>query len=112
MQQPADLFINRIRGVFHHDIRIEAQLAFGDRFRHKRQRVIRRNGEHPANSANFGVINTAAVEQRIRRADGNVGLVINNGVPDAVVDLGGDGYLAGGELFLSTCSRRAVCRGV
>lgn len=112
VQQPADFFINRIRGVFHHDIRIEAQLAFGDRFRHKRQRVIRRNSEHPANGADFGVINTAAVEQRIRRADGNIGLVINNGVPDAVIDLGGNSYLTGGKLFLSTCSRRAVCRGV
>lgn len=78
MQQPADLLINGVRGVLHHDVRVEAQLAFRDRFRDKRQRVFRRDGEYPADSANLRVINAAAVKKRIRRANRDIGLVIDD----------------------------------
>jgi hypothetical protein len=61
--------------------------------------MFRRDGKHPADGADLGVINPAAVEQRVRRANRDVGLVVDDGIPDAVVDLGGHGDLAGGKLL-------------
>ncbi len=112
VQQPANLFVNGMRGIFHHDVRIQAQLALRYRFGNKGERMFRRDGKDPANSANFGVINPAAVEQRVRCANRDIGLVVDNRIPDAVVDLGSDGDLTGRKLFFSTCSSLAVWRGV
>ncbi len=99
MQQPADLLINGVGGVLHHDVGIQAQLAFCNRLRHKRQRMRGRDGKDPANGTNLSVINAAAVEQRVRRTNGDIRLVVNDGIPDAVIHLGGDGDLASGKLF-------------
>ena len=95
VQQPADLLINGVRGVLHHDVRVEAQLAFRDRFRDKRQRVFRRDGEYPADSANLRVINAAAATEVY---NGVWDSIINNqaniaiGAPDTLLDGGGIDY--------------------
>ena len=61
--------------------------------------MFRRDGKHPANGANFGVINPAAVQQRIRRANRDVGLIVDDRIPDAVIHLGRHRDLAGGKLL-------------
>ena len=85
--------------LFHHDVGIQAQLALGQRLRGQGQRVVRGDGKHPADRANLGVIDPAAVQQGIRRANGDVRLIIDDRIPDAVIDLGSDGDLAGRKLL-------------
>ncbi len=99
--------------IFHHDVGIQAQLALRYRFRDEGQRVFRRDGKHPTDGADLGVINPAAVEQRVRCANGDIGLVINDRVPDAVIHLGGDGDLAGRKLLFQHLQQpRGMARGV
>lgn len=74
--------------------------------------MIRGDSKSPANCANLRVINAAAVQQRVGRADSNIRLIINNRIPDAVIHFGGDGNLAGRKPLFSTCNKRAVCLGV
>lgn len=113
VQQPAHFLINRRGGVFHHDIGVEPELAFGDGLLSVCQRMSGRNGELPADGADFGVVNPASAQQGIRCADGDIDLIINHRIPDAVIDLGRDGYLAAGEaLFKDLQQPRRVARGV
>ena len=99
MKQPADLLVDGMRGVLDHDIGIQTQLTFGNGLRGERQRMRGRDGKYPADRAYLGVIDASAIQQRIRRANGDVGLIINDGIPDAVIHLGRHRDLAGRKLF-------------